>query len=110
MDLVDVRDQLDHCHWLMGEATRRHAKGVTAEDAAGDLLRSLDRAALRRNPQRLYASLQMIFNELDGRLNYHLRKNYPNYLAGAYRLMPEFPARHSDPAGAGQAAAAAPRA
>jgi hypothetical protein len=84
---------------------------MAAEEAADDLLRSLDRARLRRNPQGLYASIQMIFNELDGRLNYHLRKNYPKYLANSYRLSQEFPKRHPDLAGAaGHAAPAARRA
>lgn len=94
MDAGDVRDQLDSCHWLMGEARRRHEKGMAAEVAADDLLDSLDRGNLRRNPQGLYSAMQMIFNELDGRLNYHLRKNYPRYLADSYRLGQEFPRRH----------------
>jgi glyoxylase-like metal-dependent hydrolase (beta-lactamase superfamily II) len=99
MDLADVRDQLDSCHWLMGEAERRHTKGMEAEAAADDLMRSLPLERLRRNPQGLYASIQMIFNELDGRLNYHIRKNYPKYLANSYRLGQEFPRRHPDLAG-----------
>ncbi|KAA0238096.1 hypothetical protein EDM76_05410 [bacterium] len=78
----------------MGEARRRHEKGMAAEEAADDLLDSLDRGNLRRNPQGLYSAMQMIFNELDGRLNYHLRKNYPRYLADSYRLGQEFPRRH----------------
>lgn len=101
MDLADVRDQLDACHWLMGEAKRRHEKGMTHEEAADDLMNSLDRANLRRNPQGLYGSMQMIFNELDGRLNYHIRKNYPKYLANSYRLGQEFPKRHPDLATSG---------
>lgn len=101
MDLADVRDQLDACHWLMGEATRRHEKGMTHEEAADDLMSSLDRNTLRRNPQGLYGSMQMIFNELDGRLNYHIRKNYPKYLANTYRLGQEFPKRHPDLASGG---------
>jgi glyoxylase-like metal-dependent hydrolase (beta-lactamase superfamily II) len=110
MDLADVRDQLDSCHWLMGEAKKRHEKGMEAEDAADDLLRSLDRTTLRRNPQGLYGTIQMIFNELDGRLNYHIRKNYPKYLANSYRLSQEFPKRHPDLAGgAAHAAPAAAR-
>jgi hypothetical protein len=72
------------------------------------LLNSLDRTRLRRNPQGLYASIQMIFNELDGRLNYHLRKNYPKYLANSYRLAEEFSKRHPDLAGAASHAAPAP--
>lgn len=101
MDLADVRDQLDSCHWLMGETKRRHARGMTAEEAADDLMNSLKRTNLRRSPQGLYHSIQMIFNELDGRLNYHLRKNYPKYLADSYRLGQEFPRRHPDLAGDG---------
>lgn len=96
MDLADVREQLDSCHWLMGEAKRRHEKGMAPEEAADDMLSTLDRSRLRRNPQGLYASIEMIFNELDGRLNYHLRKNYPRYLANSYRLSQEFPKRHPD--------------
>lgn len=101
MDLADVRDQLESCHWLMGEAKRRHEKGMAAEEAADDLLRSLDRATVRRSPQGLYASMEMIFNELDGRLNSHLRKNYPKYLANSYRLSHEFANRHPDLAAGG---------
>jgi glyoxylase-like metal-dependent hydrolase (beta-lactamase superfamily II) len=108
MDLADVRDQLESCHWLMGEAKRRHEKGMEAEAAADDLMNSLDQNNLRRNPRGLYNSIQMIFNELDGRLNNHLRKHYPRYLADTYRLAEEFPKRHPDLAEPHTHAAAAP--
>jgi glyoxylase-like metal-dependent hydrolase (beta-lactamase superfamily II) len=94
MDVADIKEQLDHCHWLLDEAKRRHEKGMTSEEAADDLLSTLDPSTARRNPQGLYGSMQMIFNELDGRLNYHIRKNYPKYLANSYRLSQEFPKRH----------------
>jgi glyoxylase-like metal-dependent hydrolase (beta-lactamase superfamily II) len=94
MDLADITDQLEHCRWLLEEATRRHAKGMTAEEAADDLLATLDPATARRNPQGLYGTMAMVFNELDGRLTHHIRKNYPRYLAESYQLSQEFPQRH----------------
>lgn len=93
MDAHDIREQLESCHWLMGEAKARHARGMTAEEAADDLMDNLGPAP-RRNPQGLYGSMQMIFNELDGRLTYHIRKNYPKYLAESWRLSQAFPERH----------------
>ncbi len=105
MDVNDIRDQLESCHWLMGEAKARHDKGMTAEEAADDLMDNLGPAP-RRNPQGLYGSMQMIFNELDGRLNYHIRKNYPKYLAESWRLSQEFPKRHPQLAGGAHAVVA----
>lgn len=94
MDVNDIRDILDYDHWVFGEAKRRFDKGMTWEEAAEDLLKNLGRHVDRRNPQNVYASMKMMFNELGGRPNHHIRKNYPKYLAEAYRLSQEFPTRH----------------
>ena len=94
MDVQDVRDQLDYCRWVRGEAQRRFAKGMNYEEAADDLMENLGDKADRRNPQGLYASMMMMFNEFAGKPNLHLRKNYPRFLENSWRLRQEFPKRH----------------
>lgn len=94
MGVKDIRANLDYCHWFMGEARRRYEAGMDHEAAADDLMERLEPYLGRRNPQGIYASMQMVFNELAGKSNYHLRKNYPRYLAEAWRLSHVFPERH----------------
>lgn len=94
MDVHDIRDQLDYCRWVRGEAQRRFDKGMNYEEAADDLMESLGDKSDRRNPYGLYASMMMMFNEFAGKPTAHLRKNYPRFLQNSWRLRQEFPKRH----------------
>lgn len=96
MHVADIRNNLDYAHWFMGEARRRYDKGMTHEAAADDLLDDLGPHRGRRNPQAIYHSMHMVFNEFAGKLSHHVRKNYPKYLANSWRLAEEFPKRHPD--------------
>jgi glyoxylase-like metal-dependent hydrolase (beta-lactamase superfamily II) len=96
MDVADVRDQLDYCRWLWGEAQRRFEKGMGQEEAADDLMHSLGDKRTRRGPIGLYLTMKMVFAELADRPNDHARKNYPRYLEDALRHAREFPHKHPE--------------
>ncbi len=94
MDVADIRSNIDYSQWFMGEAKRRYEKGMTHEEAADDLMNDLTPYGDRRNPAGIYHTMHMVFNELSGKMNHHVRKNYPKYLANQWRLAEVFPQRH----------------
>lgn len=98
MSLQDVQDVLDYCLFIQSEARRRYDAGMTLEQATDDILTGLPKTPYKayKGAFGLFFTIKMLYCEFAGDTQDHVRRQYPEYLATAWRLRNTLPAKYPE--------------
>jgi len=98
MNLQDVKDVLEYCLFIQGEARKRYDAGLPLQQATDDILANMSRTKYKnyKGAFNLFFTVKMLYCEFAGDTADHVRRNYPEYLATAWRNRREVPEKYPE--------------
>jgi glyoxylase-like metal-dependent hydrolase (beta-lactamase superfamily II) len=98
MNLQDVKDVLEYCQFITDEARKRYDKGMKLQEATDDILANMSSTKYKsyRGAFNLFFTVKMLYCEFSGDTQDHVRRNYPEYLATAWRNRKEVPEKYPE--------------
>lgn len=98
MSPKDLHNVLDYCLFIQGEAKKRYDKGMGLEAATDDLLANMGKTPYKsyKGAFNLFFTVKMLYCEFAGDTADHVRRNYPEYLATAWRNRKSVPEKYPE--------------
>jgi cyclase len=88
---ADILSFIEYLRFVQAATRERHGKGMSAEEAAYDLMANLGAYKSLKHPERLFFTVRMIYRELDGDTADFVRRNSQEFHATSWRLRSVLP-------------------